>query len=85
MVDQGRSGFCVSKFAISNHTTLKLGTQALRGCLKLTGEYELDILPNAKFRAAKVHGKDYMSVRPPLVHQLLRNCLIPAPPEFFSP
>ena len=58
MVDQGRSGFCVvltmslcvleskQKFAISCHAVLKLGTQNLGSYMRLTCEYELDILSN---------------------------------------
>ena len=59
----------VNKFAISNHTSLKLGIQALRSYLKLICEYEFHTLLNI----AKDHGKNYMKVRPPLVSHLLRN------------
>ena len=34
----------VNKFATSSHTALKLGTQSLRSYLKVTCEYELQIL-----------------------------------------
>ena len=85
MADQERSDFCVVftmsfctieskqtliKFAISTHTALKLGIQALRSYLKLTCEYELHTLSNAKVGAAKDHGGNYMKVRPSLVRHL---------------
>ena len=38
----------VNKFAISNHTALNLGKQALRSYLSLICEYELYILPDKK-------------------------------------
>ena len=44
-----------NKFAISNHTALILGVHALRSYLKLI---------------SKGHGKNYIKVRPPLVHHL---------------
>ena len=47
----------VNKFAISNHTALKLDGQALRSYLSLICEYELYILPNKKVSTAKDHGK----------------------------
>ena len=91
MADQGRSDFYavfstslirtwiktnVNKFAISSHTALTLGVHAFRSYLKLICEYELDSLPNKKVSGAKDHGKTYIKVRPPLVHHLLRNCLL---------
>ena len=66
----------VNKFAISNHTALNLGKQALRSYLSLICEYELYIFPDKKVNTAKDHGKNYMKDRPPLVHHLLRNCLL---------
>ena len=54
---------------------LMLGVHALRSCLKLLCEYELHSLPNKKVSGAKDHGKNYIKVRPPLVHHLLRNRL----------
>ena len=39
-------------------------------------EYELHISPNTKVNTAKDHGDDYMKVRPPFVHHLLRNRLL---------
>ena len=63
MTDQGRLDFYVvstrslcpikikiniNKFAISSHTALKLAIEAQRSYLKLTCEYELDILPTQK-------------------------------------
>ena len=47
MADQERSDFCETietnnnKFAISNHTALRLDVQALRSYLRLICEYEL--------------------------------------------
>ena len=66
----------VNKFAISNHTALKLDVQALRSYLRPICEYELYTLPNKKVSAAKDHGKNYMKDRPPLVRHLLRNRLL---------
>ena len=46
----------VNKFAISPHTALKLGIQAMRSYLKLTYEYELFTLSNAaKDRVSGLH------------------------------
>ena len=56
-----------NKFAISNPTALKLDVQVLKSYLSLICEYELYILPNKKVSTAKVHGKNYMKDRPPLV------------------
>ena len=55
---------------------MKLVIQALRFYLKLICEYELHISPNTKVNTAKDHGDDYMKVRPPFVHHLLRNRLL---------
>ena len=66
----------VNKFAISNHTALKLNVQALRSYLNLIFEYELYILPNEEVSTAKDHGINYMKDRPALVRHLLRNCLL---------
>ena len=91
MADQGRSDFyalftmslCIlelkqtlNKFVISNHTALKLDIPALRRYFSIICEYELYILPNKKVSTARDHGKDYIKVRLPLVHHLLRNCLL---------
>ena len=67
----------INKFAISNHTALKLDVQTLRSYLILICEYELYILPNKKISTTKDHGKNYMKDRPraPLARHLLRNCL----------
>ena len=54
----------VNKFAISNHTALKLDVQTLRGFLSLICEYELYILPNKKVSTVKDHGRNYMKDRP---------------------
>ena len=90
MADQGRSDFyvvfsneslrtwiktIVNKFAISNHTALISGVHALRSYLKLFCEQELHDLPNTIVSGAKDHGKNYIKVRPPLVHHLLRDPL----------
>ena len=41
------------KFAILNHTVLKIGIQNLGRYMRLTREYELDILSNTKVSLAK--------------------------------
>ena len=43
----------------------------------MTGEFEFRTLAlaNKKVSIAKDHGKNYLTVRPVLVHHLLRNCL----------
>ena len=89
MVDQGRSDFYVvltrshtriktnvNKFAISSHTVLKLGIQNLGSYMRLTHEYELDILSNTEAGHAKVHGENYMKLRPLLACHLLCNHLL---------
>ena len=48
----------VYKFGLSNRKTLKLCINALRGYLKLSFEYELDIFPNTKVGAAKDHAEN---------------------------
>ena len=65
----------VNKFAILIHTVLKLGTQNLGSYMRLTCEYELDILSNTKGSLAKDHGENYMKFRPFLTHHHLRNHL----------
>ena len=60
----------INKFAISTHTTLKFGRQALGSYLKPNCEYELHIMANTKAGGAKDHGENYMKVRPPLVRHL---------------
>ena len=47
----------VNKFAISNHTALKLDVQALRSYLSLICEYELYILPNKKLVLQRIMVK----------------------------
>ena len=80
MVDQGRSDFCVvftmshcalelKRMLISLpfeviRLLIKLDKQTLKGCLKLTCEYEFHILPNTKVSATEDHGKNYKKVRP---------------------
>ena len=66
----------VNKFGFSNHTTLKLGMQALRSYLKVTCKHEVHILSYTKFSAAMDHGENYAKVRPHLVHHLLRKRLL---------
>ena len=63
----------INKFAISNRTALILRVHALRSYLTLICEYELHSLPNKNVSGAKVHGKNYIKVRPPLVRHVLRN------------
>ena len=60
----------VNKFAISTHTALKLGIQALGSYLKPDCEYELHTIANTKVGASKDHGENYMKARPPLVRHL---------------
>ena len=55
----------VNKFAISNHTALKLDAQALGSYLSLICEYELYTLPNKKVSTDKNHGKNYMGQTTP--------------------
>ena len=62
-------------FAILSHTVLKLGTQNLGSYMRLTCEYELDILSNTKGSLAKDHGENYMKLRPFLARHHLRNHL----------
>ena len=59
----------VNKFAIWSHTAFRLDKKALRSYLKLTCEDQPHTLPNRKVSAAKDHGKNYIKVRPPLVHR----------------
>ena len=66
----------MNKFAVSNHTALKLDGHGLGSNLKLICCYQLHILPNGKVSAVKEHGKNYMKDGPPLVRHLLRNCLL---------
>ena len=43
--------------------------------MRLTCEYELDILSNTKSSLAKDHGENYMKLRPFLARHHLRNSL----------
>ena len=43
--------------------------------MRLTCEYELDILSNTKVSLAKGHGENYIKFRQFLAHHLLRNRL----------
>ena len=65
----------MNKFAISNHTALKLDVHAPRSNLRLICEYELYILPNNKVSATKDYGKNYMKYNTLLIRFLLRNGL----------
>ena len=65
----------VNKFAISNHTALKLDVQALRSFLSLICEYELYILPNKKVSTAKDHGKNYIKDRPLILPYKIKSGL----------
>ena len=53
----------VNKFTILSQTILKLGIQNLGSYMRLTCEYELDILSNPKVSLAKIHGENYMNLR----------------------
>ena len=90
MVDQGRSEFyvvltislCVlesktnvNKFVILHYTVLILRTENLGSYMRLTCEYELDILSNTNVSLAKDHGENYMKLRPFPARHLLRNHL----------
>ena len=72
----------VDNVASSNHTALISGVHALRSYLKLICEYELHSMPNQKVSGANDHGKNYIKVRPPLVHHLLCNRLLNFPYEY---
>ena len=43
--------------------------------MRLTCEYELDILSNTKVSLGKDHGENYMKLRQLLAHHLLRDRL----------
>ena len=45
-----------NKFAISSHTALKLGNQALKSYLKITCEFQPRGPPNKKVSVAKDYG-----------------------------
>ena len=64
--------------------TLKLSIQALRSYLKLSCEYELHILPITKTSAAEDEDKNYIKVRPPLVHHVLRNRLFHRETKYYA-
>ena len=66
----------VNKFAILSQTVLKLGIQNLGSYMRLTSEYELDILSNTKVRLAKIHGDNYVNFRLLLACHLLCNHLL---------
>ena len=66
----------MNTFAISSHTALILGLEALKSYFKLTCEYELHALTNTKVRSAKDHGKNYINVEQPLGRHLQRNRLL---------
>ena len=91
MADQGRSDFyvvlyheslrtwiktLVNKFAISNHTVSILSVHALRSYLKLICEYEFHSIPNEKVSSVKVHGKNDINIRLPLVRHLSHDPLL---------
>ena len=88
MVDQGKSNFCVV-FTMSlcalelkqplislfflHHAAWKLRIHALRNCLTLICEHELQILPIKNLgpqNSVKDHGENYMKVKPHQVHDL---------------
>ena len=52
--------------------------------MRLTCEYELDILSNTKVGHAKVHSENYMKLRPLLACHLLCNHLLRAIFENFE-
>ena len=66
----------VNKFAILSRTVLKLGIKNLGSYMRLTFEYEHDILSNTKVSLAKIHGENYMSFRLLLACHLLCNHLL---------
>ena len=66
----------VNKFVILSQTVLKLGIQNLGSYMRLTCEYELDILSNTKISLAKIHGENYMNFRLLLACHLLCNHLL---------
>ena len=90
MVDQRRSDFYVvlpmslcileskqnvNKFVILSQTILKLGIQNLGSYMRITFEYELDVLSNTKVSLTKIHGENYMNFRLLLACHLLCNHL----------
>ena len=90
IVDQGRSDFYVvltiSLPAFESKQMLisllfkviqflKLGTQNLGSYMRLTCEYDLDILSNTKGSLAKDHGENNMKLRLFLTRRLLRTRL----------
>ena len=60
---------------MSNHAALKIDVRTLGSYLRLICEYELYMLLNEKVSAAKVHGKNYMRDRPPLICHLFPDGL----------
>ena len=66
----------LNKFAVSNHIALILGVQTLRSYLRPTYEYEFHTYQIKKLVFRKHHGENYMKVRRPVVHHLLRNPLL---------
>ena len=54
---------------------LKSGVQNLGSYMRLTCEYELDILSNTKGSLGKDHGENNMNLRPLLARHLLHNRL----------
>ena len=66
----------VNKFSILRHTVLKLGIQNLGSYTRLTYECELDTLSNIKVSFAKLHGENFMKLRPHLICHYLCNHLL---------
>ena len=55
--------------------TFKSHLESYKSHLDPSCEYELNTLSNSKVGTAKHHGQNYIQVKPPLVHHVLRNCL----------
>ena len=66
----------VNKFFYFKSNSFKLSIQNLGSYMRLTFEYELDILSNTKVSLAKIHGENYMSFRLLLACHLLCNHLL---------
>ena len=66
----------VNKFAILSQTVLKLGIKNLGSYMRLSFEYQHDILSNTKVSLAKIHGVNYMNFRLLMVSHLLCNHLL---------
>ena len=58
-----------------NCASLRSLTETYESNLKVTGEFKFHISLNKKVSIVKDHGKNYITVRPPLIRHLWRNSL----------